>query len=51
MTDLKTELYNLCKYNYTDTGYIKYNKIIWDELKHFDDEALQDTIDQLKGLL
>jgi len=51
MTDLKTELYNLCKYNYDDTGYIKYNKIIWNELKDFDDEALRDTIEQLKGLL
>lgn len=48
---MRQELYNLCKYSHDEHNYIKYNKIIWNDLEYFDDEALRDTIEQLKGLL
>lgn len=48
---MRHELYNMCKYSTDEPNYIKYNRIIWDTLEYFDDEALRDTIEQLKGLL
>ena len=51
MTDridvLRRSLYTICRYDYTDTDYVRYNQLLWANIQGLDEQSITDAIKQL----
>ncbi len=51
MTDrldvLRQSLYTICRYDYTDTDYVRYNQLLWANIQGLDEESITDALKQL----
>jgi hypothetical protein len=44
---LQKSLYSLCRYDYDDKDYIRYNQLLWANIQGLDKESVEDAIKQL----
>jgi uncharacterized protein VirK/YbjX len=44
---LKRSLYTICRYDYTDRDYVRYNQLLWANIQGLDEESITDAIKQL----
>lgn len=44
---MQRSLYSICRYDYDTKDYVKYNRLLWQDIQKLDIEAVEDAIKTL----
>lgn len=44
---LRQSLYTICRYDYTDKDFIRYNQLLWANIQGLDEESITEALKQL----